>query len=221
MFSVTSKRRSTSASPHSALTERSRAAEIRAAELKDSAVHYAGAARDWAAPRLETAIGTAKDATRTTVDEVVPKVSTAVAAALAASEPVRGEVKTRGTAAIAALKGELGAAPPRRRHRGRRVFVLFAVLAGAAAGWRAWARGQADDQWQDQWSSPSGGTSSWSAPGGTATTTAPAPADPVGASPDELVADAAESPFGVPTTPDDPLDATALHNDFDLPENKA
>src|SRR5687768_3316328 len=52
------------------------------------------------------------------VDEVLPRVGASVAAALAASEPVREEAKRRGSATVAALKGDLEPpAPPRRKRR--------------------------------------------------------------------------------------------------------
>jgi hypothetical protein len=88
-------------------------------------------AKDWAAPRVETAAQKVKD-------DVLPRVAEAVAAALVASEPAREEAKTRGTAAIAALRGELDPPTPRRRRRTKRFFLFLTVTGAAVAGWKVW-----------------------------------------------------------------------------------
>ena len=194
----------------------------RRVELRQSATQYAGSAREWATPRVEST----RAAAQAKVDDLVPRIATAVGAALLAAEPVRDEVLKRGTAAIAALKGEV--APPKRRRRpGRKLFVLLAVLAGAAAGWKAWAGKSSDDEWQNQWAStPSttsststataGGTTYSSAIGGTPASSEPIvePAhDAAAGSPDELLADAGDTTFDADrtvTTPDDPADVTVI-----------
>lgn len=99
-------------------------------------------AKDWAAPRVETAAQKVKD-------DVLPRVAEAVAAALVASEPAREEAKTRGTAAIAALRGELDPPTPRRRRR-KRFFLLLTVTGAAVAGWKVWNsrnRAERPDPW--------------------------------------------------------------------------
>jgi len=173
---------------------------VRAAETtRDWAVPRVEAARDWAAPRVEPVSTKVKE-------DVLPKVAGAVGAALVASEPVREEAKSRGTAAIAALRGEIEAPKP-KKHRVRK-FFLFATLVGAAvAGWKAWV-GKANRQ-PEPWatpisSAPSNGMSSSSgtSAGGSAgfsttsvspaTTSAPSGTDAAGASPDEALADASD-----------------------------
>ena len=188
-----------------------------AADARDTTVRYADATRDWAAPKVETAVdwaapkvNTARDwagprvepAVEKVKSDVLPAIAGAVISALAATEPARGEAATRGSAALAALKGEVG--PPRRsKHRVRKLFVLAAVLGGAYAGWKAWVARNTDPV--DAW------------------TTAPAPSarpqtpvdsvtpvgvgvttdDPAGASPDEALADAAaeeDAPVDLTTT---------------------
>jgi hypothetical protein len=198
-----------------------------AADARDAAVRYADATRDWAAPKVETAVDWAAPKVETAVDwaapkvnsardwagprmepavekvksDVLPAVAGAVATALAASEPARSEAANRGSAALAALKGEV--APPRRsKHRIRKLFLLATVLGGAYAGWKAWVARTTDPV--DAW------------------TTAPAPYrpqtaagtvtpvgvgvgvdDPAGASPDEALADAAaeeDAPVDLTTT---------------------
>ena len=96
---------------------------------RDWAGPQVGAAKDWAAPRVEPVVETFKD-------DVLPKVAGAVAAALAASEPAREEAAKRGTAAVAALRGEVD--PPRSSHKLRNFLLFFGVLGAAVAGWRAW-----------------------------------------------------------------------------------
>jgi len=115
----------------------------------DTAMDWAApkveAARDWAAPRVETAVEWATPRVETAVEKVredlIPKMAEAVVGALAATEPARKEAKVRGTAAVAALKGELEppksrkrrqvAVPARCRWRGhRRVECLLQVQVG-------------------------------------------------------------------------------------------
>lgn len=172
-----------------------------AADAREATVRYADATRDWAAPKVETAVdwaapkvGTAKDWAAPRVEpavdkvksDVLPVVAGAVATALAATEPARTEAATRGSAALAALKGEV--APPRqKKHRIRKLFVLASVLGAAYAGWKAWAARSSDPV--DAWTTP---VSPAPAPVGTVTAVgAPVTDDPAGASPDEALADAA------------------------------
>ena len=155
-----------------------------ASDARESAIRYAETTRDWATPKVEAARDWAAPrvepvATRVK-DDVVPKVAAAVTAALAASEPALEEAKTRGTAAIAALRGEVEAPKP-KKHRLRKLFLLAGVIGAAVAGWKAWV-GQQDRQ-PEPWATP-------------VTTpplsSAPVTDDAAGASPDEALADAAE-----------------------------
>jgi hypothetical protein len=136
--------------------------------------------------------------------DVLPAIAGAVVSALAATEPARGEAATRGSAALAALKGEVG--PPRRsKHRIRKLFLLTAVLGGAYAGWKAWVARNTDpvDAWTTAPPAPSArpqtpvGSVTPVSAGGIPTD------DPAGASPDEALADAAaeeEAPVDLTTT---------------------
>ena len=174
-----------------------------ASDARESAARYAestrdwaapkgGAAREWAAPHVEAGATRVKD-------DVLPRVAGAVTAALVASEPAREEAKTRGSAALAALKGEIEAPKP-KKHRVRKLFLLASVVGAAVAGWKAWV-GQTDRQ-PEPWATPIGTASSAGAgTGGTAGSTAgtgmrtaPSPVtdDAAGASPDEALADQAE-----------------------------
>jgi hypothetical protein len=164
---------------------------------------HAESTRDWAAPKVEAAREWAvphveAGATRVK-DDVLPRVAGAVTAALAASEPAREEAKTRGSAAFAALKGEIEAPKP-KRHRMRKLVLLAGVIGAAVAGWKAWV-GQTNRQ-PEPWATPIGTASSAGAgTSGTAgsttgtgmrTAATPVADDKAGASPDEALADKAE-----------------------------
>jgi hypothetical protein len=119
---------------------------------KDWAAPHVEATMDWAAPRVETAAQKVKD-------DVFPKVAEAVVAALAASEPAREEAKIRGTAAIAALRGELDPPHPRRRRR-KRFFLVLTAAGAAVAGWKVWSSSKGSDRpepWVTASPEPSGG----------------------------------------------------------------
>ena len=174
-----------------------------ASDARDSAARYAESTRDWAAPKVEAAREWAAphvEAGATRVkDDVLPRVAGAVTAALAASEPAREEAKTRGSAAFAALKGEIEAPKP-KKHRMRKLVLLAGVIGAAVAGWKAWV-GQTNRQ-PEPWATPIGTASSaGTGTGGTAgsttgtgmrTAATPVTDDTAGASPDEALADKAE-----------------------------
>jgi hypothetical protein len=149
----------------------------------------ADATKDWAAPKVETAKEWAAPKVESGVDkvksDVLPVVAGAVTAALAASEPVRNEAASRGSAALAALKGEIEAPKP-KKHRIRKLLVLATVLGAAYAGWKAWASQQQSNDPVSPWTSDS--TTSMS----TVSPVRPATDDPGGAGPDEALADAAD-----------------------------
>ena len=130
-------------------------------DARESAMKYAESTRDWAAPKVEAAKDWAgprvEPVAARVKDDVLPKVAAAVAAALAASEPAREEAKTRGTAAIAALRGEVEAPKP-KKHRLRKLFLLAGVVGAAVAGWKAWV-GQTNRQ-PEPWATPIGTASS-------------------------------------------------------------
>jgi hypothetical protein len=175
-----------------------------ASDARESAARYAESTRDWAAPKVEAARDWAAphvEAGATRVkDDVLPRVAGAVSAALAASEPAREEAKTRGSAALAALKGEIEAPKP-KKHRLRKLFLLAGVVGAAVAGWKAWV-GQTNRQ-PEPWATPIGTASrSGTGTGGSAgsstgtasihTAAAPVTDDVGGASPDEALADQAD-----------------------------
>jgi hypothetical protein len=200
-----------------------------AVDARDTTVRYADATRDWAAPKVETAVDWAAPKVETAVDWAAPKVNTArdwagprvepavekvksdvlpaiagaVATALTASEPARSEAATRGSAALAALKGEVD--PPRRsKHRIRKLFMLATVLGGAYAGWKAWVARTTDPV--DAWTTAPAASPRPQTLGGTVTPVGAGITtdDPAGASPDEALADAAaaaeDAPVDLTTT---------------------
>jgi hypothetical protein len=138
---------------------------------------------------------------------VVPVVSSAVASALAASEPARTEAVNRGSAALAALKGELD--PPKQsKHRVRKLFLLATVLGAAYAGWKAWVARTNDPV--DAWTTAPSPAVSPSTPVGnvTAVSSVPSTDDPAGASPDEALADAVD-PATEPVVTSEPVPPAA------------
>jgi hypothetical protein len=167
---------------------------------------YAGATKDWAAPKVETArdwaapkVETARDWAAPKVEpvadkvksDVLPAVAGAVTAALAATEPVRSEAATRGSAALAALKGEV--APPKpKKHRLRKLFLLATVLGGAYAGWKAWVAKKDTSDPVSPWATPSTPVATTGTVRPVSTPVRPATDDPGGAGPDEALADAAD-----------------------------
>lgn len=175
-----------------------------AVEARDTAARYAGQTRDWAAPRVEAAKEWAAPRVEPAVEkvqkDVLPAVAGAVTAALAASEPARHEAASRGSAALAALKGEV--APPKpKKHRVRKLFLLATVLGAAYAGWKAWAAKSSSDPaqaWSSNSSSYGAGSSAGSSVGSSASgvtsvsAARPTTDDTAGAGPDEALADAAD-----------------------------
>jgi hypothetical protein len=117
-----------------------------AAPKVETAIEWAGphveTAKEWAAPHVETAAIKVKS-------DVLPRVAEAVTAAIVASEPAREEAKIRGTAAIAALRGELDPPPSRRRRRTKRFFMFLTLTGAAIAGWKVWSasRSERPDPW--------------------------------------------------------------------------
>lgn len=192
--------------------------QVVVADARESAARAAESTRDWAAPKVEAARDWAGPKVEPTVtkvkDDVLPKVAGAVAAAVAASEPVREEARTRGTAAVAALRGELEPPKP-KTHRVRNFFLVSSLVGAAAAAWKAWTARTSNQP--DPWAAPistggGGAATSSSSVGGTATgdptagvtpgdigasagTTTAGPTlvtdDAAGASPDEAMADTA------------------------------
>jgi hypothetical protein len=172
----------------------------------DWAVPRVESARDWAAPHVETAVDWAAPKVEPAVDKIksdfLPVVADAVASALAATEPARSEVATRGSAAFAAIKGELD--PPKQsRHRFRKLLLFGGLLAAAYAGWKAFTRQSADPV--DAWTTaPRPAQPGTSRVGSVPAAPAPAPTiptdDPAGAGPDEALADESDEQAAGPAT---------------------
>lgn len=135
-----------------------------ASDARESVVRAAGSSYDWAAPKVEATkewatphVETAKEWAAPHVEtaaikvksDVLPRVAEAVTAAIVASEPAREEAKIRGTAAIAALRGELDPPPSRRRRRTKRFFMFLTLTGAAIAGWKVWSasRSERPDPW--------------------------------------------------------------------------
>ncbi|MGW9175070.1 DUF5324 family protein [Streptomyces decoyicus] len=148
-------------------------ARTRAAPKVAEAAHQARAQYDTHLhPRIEHARGTlppkvdaaatraacrTRKAARQAADYTAPRLEHAVTHARAAAEPVREEALARGTAALAALRGQVTAAEiaklqkkhSRRTKCGKlakRLTVLGVLAAGAVAAWKWWDK-QANPDW--------------------------------------------------------------------------
>ena len=111
---------------------------------RDNVATYVDSARDRLTPVAEKTMASAQDiashklkpaydqAVATTRETVAPAVSTALANAATSTAPARAEAKVRGSAALAALRGEV-VARPRSRWRLVAGVLLLGAIAGAAA----------------------------------------------------------------------------------------
>lgn len=98
-----------------------------------------GHAREAVLPALEQARALVEDRLK---DDVLPR----VAAGLAATEPAREEAMRRGTAAIAALRGEIEPPQPKSNRMGK-VLIVTAIGAACFAAWKAWKLPHDSDDW--------------------------------------------------------------------------
>ena len=176
------------------------------ADAKVKAAPLVAEAREKTAPALN-------EARDRFTHEVLPVLTAAVAAANEATEDVREEARKRGLATAAALKGELDA-PPEKKHRLRKLLMVLGLGGIVALVMKKLSDRQATSAWQSSYQPkpPTSSTSTSTGPSavdetpiataaaGTAAGTAD---DEAASSPDEAVADAAESPH-VPSTPDNP-----------------
>ncbi|MEU8580438.1 DUF5324 family protein [Streptomyces abikoensis] len=136
-----------------------------AGTAKDAAVHYAHEARTRLAPKVAEAAHQARSQYDAHLQPRIehargalpPKVDQVATKARAVAEPVRDEALSRGTAAIAALRGQVSADDveklTRRRNRrcrtgrvARRLVVFGLLAAGAVVAWKWWDR-QANPDW--------------------------------------------------------------------------
>ena len=135
--------KSKSASAKKAAAKRAGAAADWASPRLDSAkelaVSKASDARDWAAPRIGSAVDTVNT-------EVVPRVQTALNQAASAAGPTLDEARTRGSRAVAALRGiDVEPEPKKKKRRGRKALLVLlgaAVVGGAAVA--VWSRRNAN-----------------------------------------------------------------------------
>ncbi|MEV5509235.1 DUF5324 family protein [Streptomyces orinoci] len=135
-----------------------------AGTAKDTAVHYAHEARTRLAPKVAEAGRQAKaqyDAhlqprLEYAREALPPKAVQAAERARAAAEPVREEALARGSAALAALRGQVSAADVEKlvKKRGRRcragrlakrAALLGLIAGGAIAAWKWWDRQSSPD----------------------------------------------------------------------------
>jgi len=158
------------------------------AEARERGSVYVEQARDWAAPRLDEAKHRAAPLVAGAIATVVPRLehaledaSTRIAAALESTSPARDELSRRGTAAVAALKGEL-AVPESKPRWGRRLLLVGLLTGLGAAVFAFFRRKGDDDSWitaESTYATTNG--ASVASPGGqTAGTFAPEPSETSG-----------------------------------------
>jgi hypothetical protein len=132
-------------------------------------------------------------------DDVVPKVNSAYHQAMERSAPARAEAKARSSAAWHALKGDYQIVTPEKKRskaRGTAVGAAGAVAAAAGAAWAAARRNRTYD-WVGEHSNEAAPTSTSLSTDKPARTSMhgsrPKSDDEAGASPDEVIADMAET----------------------------
>lgn len=167
------------------LTAARTAALVAAVPLVEAAREHASDAAHELAPYVETA----RD-----------RVSEAVVAGLAASAPYREEAARRGTAAVAALKGEVEVKPD--RHWGRKILLTTGVAGLVFAAYKYLTGESSTSGWQTPTSAP--------APFPANTTTGAHAATPAATvvGTDDLSAPADEKPLGDAEVAEDSADAT-------------
>ncbi|MGH3468965.1 MAG: DUF5324 family protein, partial [Thermocrispum sp.] len=173
-------------------------------EAKERLAPYVEEARTHASdtwiPAAHSAAHTAADTARSTYhDRVEPQVG----AALTVSEPYRQEAKRRGTAALAAAKGEIEA-PAKKTHKLRNLMLLLG-LGGIAFAVVRYFKDDSALSWQSDYPAAVPDPSD---PGAGATAEGDTD-DAAAAAPDEALADADEHPHR-PTDPDSPLERKDL-----------
>ncbi|MFJ9416813.1 DUF5324 family protein [Streptomyces sp. NPDC101227] len=118
-------------------------------------------ARDALPPKVDAAACRAaartRKAARQTAEYTAPRLEHAVSTARAAAEPVRDEAVARGSAALAALRGQVTAAEiaklQKKHHRracagkvAKRLTILGIAVGAAVAAWKWWDK-QANPDW--------------------------------------------------------------------------
>lgn len=185
-----------------------------AGDMLDRLAPHVESARDKAAPVIAEArekASPAIDSARTKFNsEVLPVITAAVAAAAEATEEARDEARKRGHATAAALKGEV-AAPKRKSHKLRKLFLLLGLSGVAAFVAKKMSEREESTAWQSSYTpTPPAPTST---PTAAAAAEVPHPADDEGgAAPDEAAADAAEVPHPA-TTPENPASEIRVDDD--------
>lgn len=154
-----------------------------------------------AAPLVETARERAVEAAHDLapyVETARDRVSEAVVAGLAASGPIREEAARRGTAAVAALKGEVEVKP--NRHWGRKVLLATGLGGLVFAAYKYLTGESSTSGWQTPTSAPA------PSPANTTTGAHAAPSPVIGV--DDPLAPADAKPLGDDELTADRIDAT-------------
>ena len=169
---------------------------------KERAVPALQDARDKAVEKAAPVITDARDRARPVIADgaAVAAAKAALVAEVASNKAAEG--RDLAAAKVAELKGE----EPKKKHRLRK-FVLFTGIAAAAAFVASKLKANQDSKnWQSSYT-PTPPPAPTAAP-----TPARTPADAAGSSPDEALADEAETAHPV-TTPDEPVEETVVDED--------
>jgi len=205
--------------------------------LTDQASDYVEAVK----PQLESAVTSVKDKAKPLIADAREKATPVLNDAREKAAPALADARAKALpvlaegAALAADKVALGATiaaekaaqgrdlasakaaeVKREKKRGGKLKKLLFITGLAAVGGFVYKKLRGDaasDNWQSSYTpTPAPATPPPPAPAASAAGTDEATDDPGGASPDEAIADAAESPHPV-TTPDDPADVVSIEDE--------
>ena len=169
---------------------------------KDRAVPAIVDAKDKAVEKAGPVIADARDRARPVIADGTALAADKAALVAAAASAKAAEGKELASAKVAELKGE----EPKKKHRFRKFLIFTGLAAGAAFVASKLKASQDSKNWQ----------SSYTPTPPPAPAAAPAPAsaadDTAGSTPDEALADEAESAHPV-TTPDEPVEETVVEDD--------
>ncbi|GAB3405313.1 hypothetical protein [Flindersiella endophytica] len=118
----------------------------RAQKKAAKAQKKAGPVVEQAWDRVAPAVESAKDRLGPAVEEARDKAEAAVVTAMEVSEPYRKEAMKRGTAAWLALRGDLQAPAPKKRHWVRNILLLGGIGGSAFVAYKILRNGTAS-QW--------------------------------------------------------------------------
>lgn len=170
---------------------------------RERAVPAIQEARDRAVEKAGPALADARDRARPVIADGAALAADKAALVAEVASAKAAESKELAAAKVAELKGE----EPKKKHRLRKVVLFTGLAAGAAFVASKLKAGQDSKNWQSSYTPtppPAPAPAPAASPAGTAD-------DAAGSSPDEAMADEAESAHPV-TTPDEPVEETIVED---------